>query len=220
MRTIGAFICVLLVAGCAGKTPTQEDVAKLRRGMSLAEVENILGSGKSLTGDERPGEWVRADKDIVCRKWGGEKQSILIGFRDGKLFAYEARGFRITDPERDAIIAEAPIKSDLYELNGLLNSYASKHEGRLPTNLEHLVDFAKQFPHIYAKVKDGTYIVRWGFTAKSAVLAYEKDAPEKGGYVLGPNSRVEKMTADALKVVLGKTKGTQPTKAAGGTDDN
>jgi hypothetical protein len=55
-------------------------------------------------------------------------------------------------------------------------------------------------------IKDGNYIVVWGVsgTDGGTVLAYPKDAPEKGGPVVMADGKVKTMTADELKAAIKK----------------
>lgn len=56
---------------------------------------------------------------------------------------------------------------------------------------------------IFERVKKGDYVIHWDAPLNSPVVAYEKDAPAKGGWVLKGNGITEKMTADQLKQLLG-----------------
>lgn len=57
------------------------------------------------------------------------------------------------------------------------------------------------YPMAVAALKQGKYVVVWGVngTDSGTVLAYEKDAPSKGGAVLMADGTVRDMTADQLK---------------------
>ena len=57
---------------------------------------------------------------------------------------------------------------------------------------------------IFERVKSGEYIVRWGAPLTDPVLAYEKNAPTQGGWVLRGNGRVEKLSAEEVKKLLGQ----------------
>lgn len=68
-------------------------------------------------------------------------------------------------------------------------------------------DFAKYekgLPIGYKQIQDGNIVVVWGAkvdeSASDKVIAYEKKAPESGGYVLMADGKtVKKMTADEFK---------------------
>jgi hypothetical protein len=57
------------------------------------------------------------------------------------------------------------------------------------------------YPGAVHSLKQGKYVVVWGVKDKDSgtVLAYEKDAPTKGGAVLMADGTVREMTADELK---------------------
>ena len=90
-----------------------------------------------------------------------------------------------------------------------------------PTRAEDLEPFLKDWPEAYQHVKDGTYVFIWNVSvvdmAKAGgshlyVLAYPKDAPEKGGPVLFGDGSVMQMTADEVK----KAKKADTAKSKGG----
>ena len=55
---------------------------------------------------------------------------------------------------------------------------------------------------IYERVKKGLYVIHWDTPLNSPIVAYEKDAPTKGGWVLPGNGIVTKMSADQVKQLL------------------
>ncbi len=77
-----------------------------------------------------------------------------------------------------------------------------KSQQKAPSQLS---DLAKRqyegiYPGAVAALKQGKYVVVWGVNSKDSgtVLAYEKDAPTKGGAVLMADGTVKDMTADEL----------------------
>jgi hypothetical protein len=85
--------------------------------------------------------------------------------------------------------------------------YGKDPEG-LPASLEAAANAIKAIDErIYERVKQGLYVIKWGAPMNAPVLAYEKDAPSKGGWVLPGNGPVRKMTADELQKLLAKKAG-------------
>ena len=75
-------------------------------------------------------------------------------------------------------------------------------DGKMPTK-EIVRDYAKkENPKLAQLLENGT-IVLTGTNRRESVWAYEKNAPEKGGWVI-TNVGESKMTADELKKALGK----------------
>jgi hypothetical protein len=107
--------------------------------------------------------------------------------------------------------AGAPQYGLLQEVNELLHA-AQGGAGRPPAKLSDLNRYKAQFPRAYEAVKSGDVVVRWGTPLKGegdvgedeTVLAYEKDAPSDGGFVLMSAGSVKEMSADDLKTALRK----------------
>src|SRR5579871_5111901 len=95
----------------------------------------------------------------------------------------------------------APERMDLTELNELLHTASSA--GRGPTKLADLEKHSKMFPKAYNAVKNGDIIVVWNTPVKGegdvgkgeTVIAYEKNVPTEGGYVLLSAGTVKQMSA-------------------------
>jgi|SRR5439155_18990870 len=95
---------------------------------------------------------------------------------------------------------EPPVAAALRDLNDLLRTTAGGHS---PTKLSDLDRHKSMFSRAYEAVKSGEVVVLWGAAQKGegetgkneAVVAYEKDAPTNGGYVLLSAGSVKKMTA-------------------------
>jgi hypothetical protein len=223
---LAAALVLALAAGCSGKLPSAEDLAKVKMGMSLAEVEGVLGSGKTPDGDFLDGD---KQGQTVRRQWGSGDHWLILTFRNDKLVAYRghnvrgigeslppsAIGPRPAVPEadtpspapamtREEITRRAQATTDLVSIYHLLFRYAGRHGDRLPANEGEFGKLDKFAQEAFDKIHSGQYVVCWGSTIKASVLAYEKDAPEQGGFVLRKSALVEKMTADVLKAELAK----------------
>ena len=92
--------------------------------------------------------------------------------------------------------------NDLHELKQLLRA-AAKRTGHPPAGLSDLDLFQAKYPEAYKLVKSGDLVVLWGTPIKmekdarmpEMVLAYGKDVPQGGGYVLTSEGNVTKMSA-------------------------
>jgi hypothetical protein len=110
---------------------------------------------------------------------------------------------------------EAFQQNNMLELGELLQTL-QRDEGKPPSSLADLARREVGWPGGYKQVKDGNIVLLWGAPtregATDTVLAYEKKAPESGGYVLMQDGKtVKRMTADEFKAAP-KVPGT-----AGGT---
>jgi hypothetical protein len=93
-------------------------------------------------------------------------------------------------------------RSDLQELKQLLHA-AAKRAGHAPAKLSDLDLFQAKHPEVYNLLKSGDLVVLWGTPLKTEkdagkaemVLAYGKDVPADGGYVLTSAGNVTKMSA-------------------------
>ena len=102
--------------------------------------------------------------------------------------------------------AEAKAEVNQFALNELAEMirFVGEEKHKAP---EQLADFSKYQIGMstgYEKVKNGEYVVVWGApidpAAADKVIAYEKETPESGGYVLMQDGKtVKKMTADEFK---------------------
>jgi hypothetical protein len=95
----------------------------------------------------------------------------------------------------------------LYEVAGMLRG-ATRPDGRGPAALADLKGSQSLFPHGYQAVKSGDVVVVWGAGVKGEgeaaskggdIVAYEKDAPANGGYVLLTSGEVKKMSASEFQ---------------------
>jgi hypothetical protein len=88
---------------------------------------------------------------------------------------------------------------DLQEVRQLLVA-AERKTGHPPTRLSDLDPFQAKYAEAYNSVKSGDHVVLWGTPIKKGgepemVVAYGKDVPTDGGYVLTSAGRVTKMSA-------------------------
>lgn len=74
-----------------------------------------------------------------------------------------------------------------------------------PRRLDDLKSFESNFPVPYRALKMGEIVVLWGIpmlgegdaaTKEGKLVAYEKDAPKAGGWILMTNGTVKKVTAE------------------------
>jgi hypothetical protein len=102
--------------------------------------------------------------------------------------------------------AEAqPTVTMLQDVDALLR--ASGGVNRVPNGLGDLGRRQSMFPRGYEAVKSGDVIVLWGSPLKGegdagkaeAIIAYEKNVPDSGGYVLLSAGTVKKMSADEFR---------------------
>jgi hypothetical protein len=82
-----------------------------------------------------------------------------------------------------------------------------------PRKLEDMPELERDMPRVYKAIQSGDYVVVWGADpnrapqgASRTVLAYVKDAPEKGGMAAFLDGGVRQVSADELKQALGQQK--------------
>jgi hypothetical protein len=85
---------------------------------------------------------------------------------------------------------------------------ATQPNGRGPANLAALHGCQSLFPRGYRAVQSGEVVILWGAGVKGEgestgsggdVVAYEKDAPTQGGYVLLTSGEVKKLSASEFQ---------------------
>jgi hypothetical protein len=100
-------------------------------------------------------------------------------------------------------------ESQLREIHEIYQHFL-KSEQKPPSQMSDLtkVKYGGIYPATVEALKAGKYVVVWGISSKDSgtVLAYDKDAPTKGGAVLMADGNVKTMTADELKAAAPKTK--------------
>ncbi len=99
----------------------------------------------------------------------------------------------------------APETTLLQDVNNLLRAVGTG--GRLPARVNDLERQKAMFPRGYETVKAGNVVVLWGAAFQGegqvgkdeVIVAYEKDVPASGGYVLFSAGTVKKLTADEFR---------------------
>lgn len=99
--------------------------------------------------------------------------------------------------------AEQGRRSMMQELGEMLHLYKGDYN-KPPKAVADLTKFEAGFQIGYLRLKDGEIVLLWGAPlqegATDKILAYEKAAPEAGGYVLMQDGvTVKKLTADEFK---------------------
>lgn len=101
--------------------------------------------------------------------------------------------------------AEQQIKrNSVEEVAELLRLYKANHHNKAPVKAKDLAAYEVGFPSGYLKVKQGDIVVLWSTPfvdgASDKIIAYEKEAPEAGGYVLMQDgTTVKKLTPEQFK---------------------
>jgi hypothetical protein len=101
---------------------------------------------------------------------------------------------------------QAPQQAVLQDVADMIRA-TSQPNGRGPTKLADLDRVREMYPRGYEAVKSGEVVVLWGTGVKGEgemgkggeVIAYEKDAPTNGGYVLLSSGEVKQMSAAEFK---------------------
>jgi hypothetical protein len=98
-------------------------------------------------------------------------------------------------------------EAELGEIHEIYQEYMKINNQRPPKQMSDLKQ--KQFevvnPQGFGAMQRGQYVVVWGVDINKdsgAVLAYEKDAPKKGGVVLTASGKVKMMSAEDLQAAL------------------
>ncbi len=90
-KRIALVLLAVLLGGAIGCTKvTRENYDKIQSGMSLSEVEGILGKGTEKAGMGGAIGNLSGSARIVV--WGGEEKSITITFANDKVVAKAASG--------------------------------------------------------------------------------------------------------------------------------
>jgi hypothetical protein len=112
------------------------------------------------------------------------------------LLGGKARADKADDP--------TALSNDLKEILLAYHSYSDKNKGSAPAKAADLAPFLEK--RALGRLDDKSVVFVYGVTIKdmvegtsNTILAYEKDAPEKGGLVAYGDGSVKKLTADAFK---------------------
>jgi hypothetical protein len=101
---------------------------------------------------------------------------------------------------------QVPQRATLQDVADLIRA-TTQPNGRGPTKLADLDRVREMYPRGYEAVKSGEVVVLWGtgvkgegeMTKGGEVIAYEKDAPTAGGYVLLTSGEVKQMSASEFQ---------------------
>ncbi len=104
----------------------------------------------------------------------------------------------------------APETGELGEVNELLRAAAGSNN-RPPSKVSDLEKYKGNFPRAYESIKAGTIVVVWGSQMQGeggggtggSVLAYYKDVPNSGGYVLLTSGAIRQMSASDFAAAKG-----------------
>jgi hypothetical protein len=99
------------------------------------------------------------------------------------------------------------LSNDLKEILLAYHNYGDKNKGAAPTKAADLGSLLEK--RALARLEDKSVVFVYGVTLKdmtegtsNTILAYEKDAPEKGGIVGYADGSVKKLTADEFKKAI------------------
>ena len=190
-----------------GTKVSDEKTKQIKPGMTKSEVEALIGSGQSVGA----GQYA----------WTTETGKLTVTFANDKVstFIFMAAPRVETEEEKakekartDTMWAEQKKDSDRIQRDGvrindlnaiftLLNAVDSGN--RLPANEAEVAasPLAMVFVEHVEVLRSGRVAIRWGALRTDAVWAYEKDAPTKGGYVVGEKYHppAKLLTAEQLK---------------------
>jgi hypothetical protein len=97
--------------------------------------------------------------------------------------------------------AAAQKAGELEEIYNLLALYVEQ-TGRSPTSVKELASLENAYPAGFEQIRSAHVVVVWGGKPDknaTAVLAYEKNTPTEGGWVLLANGTIKQMTTDEFK---------------------
>jgi hypothetical protein len=99
------------------------------------------------------------------------------------------------------------VSNDLKEILLAFHTYLDKNKGSAPTKSADLASLLEK--RALGRLDDKSVVFVYGVTIKdmtngtsNTILAYEKDAPEKGGHVGYADGSVKKMTAEEFKKAI------------------
>lgn len=99
-------------------------------------------------------------------------------------------------------------EKDLENLGVLYGAYCLRNGRRTPARIGDLAGLAHEQAELlpaYLALQAGQYVVRWGIQPldnDGKILAYEKDALTKGGYVLVDMGVVRRFTAQEINLII------------------
>ncbi len=104
--------------------------------------------------------------------------------------------------------APATHKGELKQFHELYAEYIKKNQTP-PKQVSDLdrMEYDMVYPSLIGAIKSGRYVMVWGVDLNAnggAVVAYEKDAPTQGGWVVTADGTPRQMSADQLQSALKK----------------
>jgi hypothetical protein len=144
---------------------------------------------------------------LVCLLWAGCKKKAAPAANAPATPAADPGGGGLQPPGVGAGVANMlPSVGRVNPSNDLKQialHYKSYGDGtRSPAKLEDLPDLKRDMAKVYQAVQDGIYVVYWNVhptTSGSAILAYVRDAPTKGGVVVRFDGSIDNLTAEQFK---------------------
>ncbi len=86
---LGLILISLVTSGCAESRLTMENYARIEEGMSLREVESVLGTGKKKGGGLSIGSFDASAYEII---WGDKERFIAITLVNDEVMTKVHRG--------------------------------------------------------------------------------------------------------------------------------
>jgi hypothetical protein len=86
---------------------------------------------------------------------------------------------------------------EISEVNDILFAYTKANGGKMPAKLQDLAQYDKMYPYGFQALKSGEVVMNYAVKPDKAgkdVAAYEKNVPQKGGWVLLSNGDTKQMT--------------------------
>ena len=89
---IGSCLCLVVLAGCGGSKPTEDNYAKVKSGMTVSEVESILG--RADNSNDMPANAQFGTPETSMKEWDvtGTSKKITVIFHAGKVSNKDMRG--------------------------------------------------------------------------------------------------------------------------------
>lgn len=100
--------------------------------------------------------------------------------------------------------SQAQLQNDLREVGIIHLLYLDMNAKKPATALADITPFAKDYPQGLEGLRNGTYVMVWNRSMPAdrlKVLAYEKDAPQRGGWVVFVDGTVKKVSKEEFEKV-------------------
>jgi hypothetical protein len=108
------------------------------------------------------------------------------------------------DASRQVVPADTVAHMRLDDVYGLYKTHIEKIK-RPPTKMDQVYAWEPMYVNGYAAMNEGLVVVQWGAPlapaggAAPAILAYEKAAPQEGGFVLFQDGTVKHLSASEFQ---------------------